>query len=161
MARPQIKIADRERRTISHKVEVRKDENGKESREIFGYAAKFNDESNMLGFGGDFYEVIEPGAFDDVLGDDVRALYNHEASAILARTQSGTLNIGVDEIGLWYRFDSPETSFGNDLLVSIKRGDISQSSFQFIVADDSWVPETKDGKEIWKRSIKKLSDCMM
>lgn len=154
MEQRKIKIADKERRTISHKVEVRAAEEGKERREIFGYAAKFNQESEILG--GEFVEVIEEGAFDEVLNDDVRALFNHQDSAILARTKSGTLQIGIDNVGLWYRFDSPNTSFGNDLLVSVKRGDISQSSFQFIVRDDTWTTETREGKEIWKRSIKKV-----
>lgn len=153
MERPQIKIADKEKRTVSHKVEVRNTEDGKESREIFGYAAKFDQESENLG---GFVEVIERGAFDNVLNDDVRALFNHQDWAILARTASGTLDIGVDNVGLWYRFDSPETSFGNDLLVSVRRGDISQSSFQFIVNDDTWTPETREGETIWKRSIKEV-----
>ena len=44
------------------------------------------------------------------------------------------MKLTVDSIGLLYTFESPETTAGNDLLVSIKRGDISGSSFAFTVA---------------------------
>lgn len=106
-----------------------------ESRRVEGYAAVFGSESEELGW---FVEEIAPGAFDDVLNDDVRALYNHDENLILARTASGTLELWVDEKGLRYAFDAPNTTAGNDLLESIKRGDISQSSFGFRVKDDKW-----------------------
>ena len=46
----------------------------------------------------------------------------------------------------------PETSYGKDLAVSMKRGDITQSSFAFTVADDSW--DTRDGMDV--RTINKV-----
>jgi HK97 family phage prohead protease len=132
-------------------------------RAVRGYAALFNSRSENLGCTEwQFYETIAPGAFDGVLNDDVRCLFNHEAELILARSKngSGTLKIGVDQTGLWYEFDAPETQVGNDLLVSLRRGDIDQSSFSFMVDDSgqSFV-ESKigDGPTVIERTITKFS----
>jgi HK97 family phage prohead protease len=57
---------------------------------------------------------------------------------LLARTGSGTLTLSVDERGLRYEFDAPNTTAGNDLLEMLKRGDVSQSSFAFTVKDEKW-----------------------
>ena len=58
----------------------------------------------------------------------------------------------MDEKGLKYEFSVPDTSSGRDLLVSMDRGDITQSSFAFTVEDDSW--EERDGIDI--RTINKV-----
>ena len=105
-----------------------------ESRTVEGYASVFNSMSEDLGF----REIILPGAFSDVLDNDVRALYNHDSNYLLARTTSGTLELKEDEKGLYYRFEMPNTSYGNDMLELFRRGDLSQSSFGFTVEKDSW-----------------------
>ena len=87
-----------------------------------------------------------------MLGDDVRAFFNHDPNHLLARSTSGTLRLSTDEEGLKYEFDVPDTTSGRDLLVSMKRGDITQSSFAFTVEDDSW--ESENGMNI--RTIKKV-----
>lgn len=120
-----------------------------ESRTIRGYAAVFNSDSENLG---GFIERIDPRAFDDVLEDDVRALINHDDNMILARTSSGTLSLSIDERGLSYEFEVPNTTYGNDLLVSVQRGDISQSSFGFAVAEDEW-----ERGDVRRRTIKKVA----
>jgi len=131
------------------KMETRMDEveNG---LKVVGHASVYNRLSENLG---GFKEIIAPGAFDDVLGDDVRALINHDGNLILARTTSGTLQLSTDEMGLRYEFTIPETSYGKDLAVSMERGDITQSSFAFTVSDDSW--ETIDGEDV--RTITKVA----
>ena len=130
------------------KMETRMDEveNG---LKVVGHASVYNRLSENLG---GFKEIIAPGAFDDVLGDDVRALINHDYNLILARTTSGTLELSTDETGLKYEFTIPETSYGKDLAVSMERGDISQSSFAFTVDDDTW--ETVNGEDV--RTITKV-----
>lgn len=141
---------DIERRSYTmDAAEVRKSDDGKAV--LRGHAAVFGKLSENLG---GFREQIEPGAFDDVLKDDVRALFNHDPSLILGRTLSGTLRIGVDKVGLSYEVDLPDTQFARDLAVSIERGDITQSSFGFVVEKDSWGKD-KDGVII--RSILKFS----
>lgn len=122
----------KEKRLITTSMEVRS-ENGK--RKIVGYGARFNELSEVLFF---FREKISPGAFADALvRSDVRALINHDANYVLGRTKSGTLRLNEDEVGLRYEIDPPDTSFANDLLVSIDRGDITQSSFAFVVGEDN------------------------
>lgn len=125
----------KEKRLITTSMETRS-ENDK--RKIVGYGSRFNELSEVLYF---FREKIAPGAFKDALGkSDVRALINHDPNYVLGRTKSGTLNLVEDEVGLRYEIDAPETSFAKDLLVSIDRGDITQSSFAFTVGQDneSW-----------------------
>tara|TARA_R100001244_G_scaffold121245_1_gene90875 strand:+ start:3024 stop:3995 length:972 start_codon:yes stop_codon:yes gene_type:complete len=121
--------------------------NGKQV--IEGHAAIYDSPSEDLG---GFTERIKKGAFDNVLDNDVRAYFNHDPNFILGRTTSGTLRISADDTGLKYEFDVPDTTAGRDLVVSMKRGDITQSSFAFTVEEDSW--EQIEGKDI--RTINKV-----
>ena len=139
-----------ERRVADHKVEFRAGETGGAGVAV-GYGSVFNSVSENLG---GFREIIAPGAFDDVLDNDVRALINHDSNLILGRTTSKTLRLSVDEIGLRYEVDLPNTSYANDLAVVMERGDVSQSSFGFQVDKDSW-SEDEDGRII--RTVEKVS----
>jgi len=132
-------------------IEVRADE---ESRTITGYAALFNTLSDPLG---GFREKIAPGAFDNVLKDDVRALVNHDSNLILARSPK-TLKLSIDERGLKYEFEAPKTSAGNDILESVKRGDINQSSFAFSVNEDEWKEDDEQRVIREIKSFKRLYD---
>ncbi|MDE2442556.1 MAG: HK97 family phage prohead protease [Betaproteobacteria bacterium] len=134
------------------KLEVRRAGTDAKATTLRGYAAKFDVLSENLG---GFREQIAPGAFSDVLTNDVRALFNHDANAVLGRTTSGTLRIAQDDTGLYYEVDLPDTQAARDLLVSIERGDVNQSSFGFRVAPngDTW-DENDEGTII--RTIKKF-----
>jgi len=155
---------DRESRFLSASVELRAAQDQEaQSKRIFGYAAKFNVESENLGNDEyQFREIITPGAFDEALNDDVRALFNHDSSLILARSKNGegSLKIGVDSVGLWYEFEAPDTQVGRDLMTSIARGDVDQSSFSFKIADDGEIWEERkneEGQSVLKRTITKVS----
>lgn len=122
---------------------------------IAGYAAVFNKRSDLLG--GFFVELIAPGAFDDVLTQDTRGLFNHDPNYLLGRTTSGTLRLSVDERGLAYEIDTPDTLTIRDLVVApIARGDMSGSSFAMRVAPggDTWHEE--DGVVV--RTIYKVAE---
>lgn len=97
-----------------------------------GYAARFNDVTD-LGF---FKERIQRGAFDNVLSDDVRFLLNHDGMP-LARTTNGTLKMEVREEGLWTRAELNDTQAARDVYAAVRRGDISQMSFAFTIAEDA------------------------
>ena len=140
-------ITNKEVRTFNvSDIEVRNDD-GKNV--VVGYGAVFNSESNDLG---GFVEYIAPGAFDGRLEDDVRFLINHDGLP-LARTTNNTLRLSVDERGLKYEADMPDTTLANDLMTLLRNGTISQSSFAFTVEEDSW--ENVDGRNI--RTINKVS----
>lgn len=145
-------------RSADPKVEFRKSEDKKEIRvlpisefrfseqdgrpKFEGYAAVFNRWSEDLG---GFKERIKPGAFQKALkNSDVRALFNHDQNYVLGRSTAGTLKISEDTKGLLMKNDPPETQWARDLMVSVNRGDISQMSFGFTVAQDEW-KEDKDG----------------
>lgn len=119
-----------ETRFVTMPVEVREID-GKPT--IEGYAAVFNQLSEDLG---GWQEVIEPGSFAGVLADDVRSLWQHDPLYVLGRRTSGTLSIWEDETGLRYRVIPPETQWARDVMVSIQRGDVNQSSFMFSVMPD-------------------------
>ena len=110
-----------------------------ESRKVEGYAVVFNSESNDLG---GFKEVIEPTALEGVVAiSDVLCLLNHnEDKGVLARSKngSGSLTLEIDDKGLRYSFEAPNTNLGDELLEGIKRGDITTSSFAFRVGKDRW-----------------------
>ena len=135
--------------------QLRKDPEGNYTRTVEGYALKFNTLSVLLY--GWFKERIDPGSLADIdlVASDIVALFNHDRNLILARTISNTLQLSVDDIGLRYEFEAPNTTAGNDLLESLKRGDVQHSSFAFEVAPggDAWTFDA-DGTEI--RTIKKF-----
>lgn len=110
-----------------------------ESRTVSGYAIVFNSDSNDLG---GFIERIDPNSLDGVVEkSDVLCLLNHnEDRGVLARSNKGegSLTLEIDEIGLKYTFEAPNTALGDELLEGIRRGDISTSSFAFTVGKDSW-----------------------
>ena len=116
-------------------VEVREAEG--EEMVLEGYAAVFNSETDL----GHFREVIKPGAFDDVMTNDVRALINHDPNLVLGRTTNGTLTLEQDERGLKYRVKLGGQQYAKDFYESVKRGDISQSSFAFTIDKQSWNEE--------------------
>jgi hypothetical protein len=125
---------DAEKRTMGT-IEVR--EADSDDMVLEGYAAVFNSETDL----GHFREVIKPGAFDDVMSNDVRALINHDPNLILGRTENGTLELSTDERGLKYRVKLGNQQYAKDFYESVKRGDISQSSFAFTIKDQSWNEE--------------------
>ncbi len=143
---------DREVRCYSG--EVRAEQHSEQPTHIIGYGSVFNSRSEPL-FG--FREIIKPGAFDDVLSDDVRGLFNHDPNFILGRSASSTLSLSVDDKGLRYDITAPDTQTIRDLVIApMMRGDISQSSFAFRVAPDGehWY---EDDEGIVIREITRLS----
>ena len=117
-----------------------------DSRKVEGYASVFNSRSKDLG---GFTEIIDPSAFEGVIErSDVLALLNHDQDrGVLARSRKGvgSLTLSIDERGLKYSFDAPNTALGNELIEGLKRGDISTSSFAFTVSGEKWTKE-EDGR---------------
>lgn len=131
---------EKETRTINFELRAKP-----ESRTIEGYAAIFDSETDL----GWFSEELARGAFDDADMTDVVALFNHDPNYPLARTSAGTLSLQVDERGLKYSFEAPDTTIGEDLLKMIRRGDIAQSSFAFTIKNETW--DERSGKKPKRR----------
>ena len=160
--KPVLNVVHRFSTLEKYDAEVRKSSVVKEQREfrmenaeyegntIRGYAAVYNSDSEWMG---GFYEQIEAGAFDSVLDNDVRAYFNHDENLLLGRVSSGTLRISTDKRGLFYEVDLPNTTYANDLVELMKRGDVNQSSFAFLIEKDRW--EQRDG--LTYRIIEKVS----
>lgn len=94
-SRRTLKMSEREIRCYSG--EVRAETHDSEPSRIIGYGSVFDSRSELIF--GSFREIIRPGAFDEVLNDDVRALFNHDPNFILGRRSAGTLALTVDERG--------------------------------------------------------------
>lgn len=160
--KPVLNVVHRFSTLEKYDAEVRKSSVVKEQREfrmesaeyegntIRGYAAVYNSDSEWMG---GFYEQIEAGAFDSVLDNDVRAYFNHDENLLLGRVSSGTLRISTDKRGLFYEVDLPNTTYANDLVELMKRGDVNQSSFAFLIEKDRW--EQRNG--FTYRIIEKVS----
>jgi hypothetical protein len=101
-----------------------------------GYAAKYDVPSLPL----PFTERIAPGAFTRTLKsrNDVRMYVNHDESMVLASRRAGTLRLEDRADGLFVEADLPPTTYGNDMSVLIKRGDVRTMSFGFSTVKDSW-----------------------
>ena len=128
---------------------------GGDSRKIEGRSIVFNSLSQDLG---GWKEEISPDAISDEIinASDILFLLNHSDSrGILGRKRkgSGSLSTEIREDGVYFSFDAPQTSLGDELLEYLRRGDITQCSFAFTVDDDVW-KEQEDGSYI--RTIKKF-----
>ena len=98
---------------------------------ITGYAAVFNTWADI---GGWFRESIRPGAFAKTIKEaDVRALLNHNENYVLGRNKAGTLKLREDAKGLAVEIDPVDATWANDLMKSMRRGDVNQMSFGFTV----------------------------
>ncbi len=128
---------------------------------ISGYAAVFYDpeiEGSQFELYRGLVERIDPNAFNRALEEqhDVRGLVNHDPGQLLGRVSSGTLTLSVDDGGLRYTIDVPDTQAGRDTVTSIQRGDLDGSSFAFHVRDDSIDPDPDTpGQDI--RTIRDLN----
>lgn len=146
-----------ERRTAPLEIEsVEKRGDGGELR-ISGYAAVFESRSEPIW--GMFTETIKRGAFRKALrsNPDVPLVFNHEGQPV-ARTTNGTLVLSEDARGLRIEADLAPTTLGRDLHALIERGDLSQMSFAFTVANDEWV--YREGDDLDERTITEMGSLL-
>ena len=107
-----------------------------DSYEVRGYASTFDP---YLMFkddeGTEYFERIEPNAFDEADLSDVVFRVDHEGT-VYARTSAGTVELWTDEHGLGNRADLSKTQKARDLYEDIRVGNYSKMSFAFTVAED-------------------------
>ena len=130
------KTAIRTAERITMAAEVRKVATTDGSLKIGGYAATFGNEATGL----NFREVIAQGAFTRTLKSDnpVFLLINHDTDSLpLASTQSGTMSLREDNVGLYMEATlDPKNPRAAELASALERGDVDKMSFAFTVAPD-------------------------
>lgn len=114
-------------------MEMRIQEN--ESFIVEGYASTFEPYKLATIEGEDYFERIEPTAFDGADMSDVVFRVDHEGK-VYARTSAGDLEVWMDEHGLANRADLGRTQKGRELFEDISAGHYPQMSFAFTVAED-------------------------
>lgn len=130
-------------RTASTQFTTR-DDDGKLA--IEGYFAVFN---SIYQIAPGLSESIDPGAFDNTLADDIRALINHDTTLVLGRTKAGTLQLRIDSHGLWGHIDiNPNDSDAVNLYNRVQRGDVDQCSFGFDILNEE-TDFREDGSVHW------------
>ena len=142
----------------SFKPEVREpSEESEQSYVIRGYFCTFNDPYELFR---DYYEQIDPHAFDECDMSDVILQVNHDG-AVYARTRNGSLQISTDGHGGHCVADISGSKRGReDLYESISNGLIDRMSFGFTIADDGLEWEMDDQGVVHTRitKISKLYD---
>ena len=103
---------------------------------VEGYASTFEPYKMFTSEDGvDYYERIEPTAFDDADLSDVVFRVDH-AGRVYARTSAGTVEVWVDQHGLGNKTDLSKTQMARELFADIEAGNYPKMSFAFTVAED-------------------------
>lgn len=127
-----------------------------DNNRIEGVAVVFEQWSEDLG---GFREKIARGALDGVIErSDVFALLDHDRrKGILGRCKYGdqrSLNLEVQDDGLHFALNLPNTPVGEETRSGLERGEIDGSSFAFTVLEDQW---ERVGDE-YQRTITKIDE---
>lgn len=115
-------------------------------RYIEGYFAVFGDVYDIGEFfGTHITESIDPSAFNDSIGGDIRVLANHDTTLVLGRTRAGTASVRVDDHGVYVRCRvNPEDTDAMNVYARLKRGDVSQASFGAYVVESDRAENTDE-----------------
>ena len=101
-----------------------------------GYAIRYGVPSQPL----PFTEFIAEGAATRTLSsrNNIKAFVNHDTNMVIGSTRAGTLKLTEDSRGVLAEIQLPDTTYGRDLAISVKRGDVSGMSFGFSAVEDNW-----------------------
>lgn len=123
-----------------------------------GLAAVFDEETQI---GPDAYgwlESIEPGAFAKTIkNDDIRALFNHDASLVLGRTENDTLALREDKQGLRSVITPPATATAADVVKLVEGGFVTGMSIGFSVRSQEWTKPEEGSRDLPKRRIREVT----
>ena len=127
-------MTDREFRTMELRALPETEE---KSYTVEGYASTFEPYKLFSADGVDYYERIEPTAFDEADLSDVVFRVDHEGR-VYARTSAGTVEVWHDEHGLGQKTDLSKTQAARELYADIEAGNYPKMSFAFRVAEDTY-----------------------
>lgn len=126
--------------------------------QAMGYGAVFpsRDAGSEYWLDDSLVEIIHPRAFDDTVREhDIIASMNHNLDLLLGRTSAGTMRLSIDDKGLRYAIDLPDTSVGRDAAESLRRRDLNGSSISFVPLKQSFHEEKRGSKTVIVRTILK------
>lgn len=106
---------------------------------------------------GGFREVYEQGCFSEGLGEDPRVLFNHDSSMVLGRESAKTAHFWEDAEGVHVDCEAPQTPWADGLLVSMRRGDITQASAAFWITKYRWEQRNGERTRVVERAVMRES----
>lgn len=130
-----------------------------QAMKVAGVVNKPNEKSAVMldKTGKPFVEMVLKGAFDDAIenAENIRLLYAHDTSKVLADTKTGTLKVFEDKENGEVKMQAVlvDTSDGKDAFELVKKQLAGGLSFGFTTLEDEW--EQVDG--MYQRKIKKMS----
>lgn len=132
------KLIERRFEFETRAVPIEGQENEAQELYVEGYAARFNSPTVLFEWDGNEYkEQIARDAFEGAKIDDVIFNYNHQGR-VMARTRNKTLQLSIDEQGLFMRARLDGTDEGRSLYRDIQNGYIDRMSFQFTIAQEAY-----------------------
>lgn len=144
-------------------------EEGEESngRTIEGYALKFGVRSQLINDWYErYYEILEAGSLtrETLDGQDFILSLYHDPHRVLGRSNNGqgTLSYEVDEVGVKFWCEMPNTADGNEALELVRRGDLDGCSFIYSTDESDNVAYSKttdeNGNECLLRRVVKIDN---
>jgi len=136
-----------ERAEEVRKVEFRASD-GADGQTLEGYAAVFNEWTDIRDSLGTYRERIAPGAFKRSIGQRVPVLqFDHGAHPLIGSLPRGSITtLREDRNGLFVRARLSDNWLVEPFRDAIRDGGVNGMSFRFRVIDDDWGKGT-DGKE--------------
>ena len=129
-----MKNQEKEIRLLAENLIVRNDDHEEEKMIVEGYAVVFDSPATH-----GFTEIIDKDAFNGCNMKDVCLKYNHDNShLILARTRNGSLQLTVDDKGLFIHAELIDTTSNRDVYKMIQAGLLDKMSFAFTVEEEKW-----------------------
>ena len=130
-----------------------------DSRLIEGRSVVYGRESRIIhDHLGKYVEIIEQGAITaDLLSrSDIKMTLWHNRERLLARSNKGvgSLTLGIDEEGVWYRVEAPNTPDGDTALELVRRGDLTGSSFTYYAKPENVQWSKREDGTIVRRVFK-------
>lgn len=124
---------------------------------VEGYATTFDDPYVLFEYDGNKYmEQIDRNALTGSDMADVIFLYNHEGM-VYARQSNGTLQLSINERGLYVRADLSSTEASRQMYQSIKAGLVTQMSWAFTVDEESYNEKTRTRSILKVRKVYDVS----
>lgn len=123
---------------------------------VEGYASTFDEYELYSGKYEIWRERIEPTAFDEADMDDVVFLLDH-TGRVYARTKNNTVDLTVDEKGLFTKTDLSKTEASRGVYEDIDAGNYTQMSFAFTVGEDHYDVREDGDVVVYTRIIDRIN----